>query len=75
VDAEARRPLIVRRERRIVMAQKIETKRGRCDEHGDVQAQRTMPAPSFPFLVYAVRRALAARKPYRCPECGQPAVV
>jgi len=24
----------------------------------------------FPFVVYAIRRAIAQRRPYLCPECG-----
>jgi DNA-directed RNA polymerase subunit RPC12/RpoP len=31
-----------------------------------------MPRPGFPFVVYALRRALAAKRPYRCPDCGTP---
>jgi hypothetical protein len=50
----------------------IETRAGTCPNHGTVQATRTVPRPSFPFVVYAVRRLLAARKPFRCPDCGSP---
>ncbi|HEX5247532.1 MAG TPA: hypothetical protein VFW41_10430 [Gaiellaceae bacterium] len=50
----------------------VETRAGTCPVHGTVQATRTMPRPGFPFVVYAVRRLLAARRPYRCPDCGTP---
>lgn len=49
---------------------KVETRTGTCPTHGTVQATRTMPSPGFPFVVYAVRRLLAGRRPYRCPDCG-----
>ena len=29
------------------------------------------PKPGWPYLVYAVRRLLASRRPYRCPTCGE----
>lgn len=48
----------------------VETRTGTCPTHGTVQATRTMPRPGFPFVVYAVRRMLAGRRPYRCPDCG-----
>lgn len=48
----------------------VETRTGTCPTHGTVQATRTMPRPGFPFVVYAIRRLLAGRKPYRCPDCG-----
>jgi hypothetical protein len=51
-------------------ANTIETRRAHCPVHGDVEAQRVLPAVQFPFVYYAVKRALAARKPYQCPECG-----
>jgi hypothetical protein len=49
---------------------RTETHVGECPDHGRVTATRTMPAPGFPYLVYLVRRALASRRPYRCPQCG-----
>ena len=52
------------------MADEIQTRRAHCPSHGEVDAERTVPRMQFPFIVYAVRRALASRKPYRCPECG-----
>ena len=57
------------------MAEQIQTRRGTCAKHGAVDAERAVPRPSFPFFVYAVRRALASRRPFRCPECGAPASV
>jgi len=52
------------------MATETETMTGRCDQHGTVQASREIPGMGFPFVYFAVARALARRKPYRCPECG-----
>jgi len=26
----------------------------------------------FPFIVYAIWRAIASRRPFRCPDCGAP---
>lgn len=43
---------------------------GRCPNHGIVQATKDVPAVSFPFVVYGVRRARAALAPARCPQCG-----
>jgi hypothetical protein len=54
------------------MANEVQTQRGTCPTHGDVEATRTLPRPSFPFVVYAIRRSLAQRRPYRCPDCGSP---
>jgi hypothetical protein len=54
------------------MATKTESRYGQCPTHGQVSGTREVPGPSFPFLVYAVRRARARREPFRCPECGSP---
>ena len=54
------------------MATETQTKSGTCPTHGSVEATREMPRPSFPFVVYAIRKTLASRRPYRCPSCGQP---
>jgi hypothetical protein len=54
------------------MSDTIETRSANCPSHGVVTAERRLPRPGFPFIVYAIRRALATRRPYRCPECGQP---
>jgi hypothetical protein len=54
------------------MATEVQTQSGSCATHGTVEATREMPRPHFPFVVYGVRRALAARRPFRCPTCGAP---
>jgi hypothetical protein len=53
------------------MANEVQTKTGQCPTHGKVEATREVPRPSFPFVVYAVRRWLATRRPYKCPTCGE----
>jgi hypothetical protein len=45
---------------------------GLCPVHGRVTGVKELPSPSFPFAVYAVRRARAAPGQYRCSECAQP---
>ena len=57
------------------MATQVETRTGSCASHGQVQATREMPKPGFPYAVYLVRRALAAKRPFRCPTCGEPVTV
>jgi len=52
------------------MATEVQTRTGRCAAHGTVEATRQVPKPGFPFVVYATWRAVAQRRPYRCPECG-----
>ena len=47
-----------------------ETTTARCATHGLVQATKEIPAMGFPFVVYAARRYLARRRPFRCPTCG-----
>ncbi len=54
------------------MASETQTRNGNCPTHGAVAATREMPKPSFPFFVFAVRRLIAGRRPYRCPTCGSP---
>ena len=54
------------------MAIEVQTQSGHCATHGTVDATREVPRPHFPFFVYAVRRLVAARRPYRCPTCGAP---
>ena len=53
------------------MATEIQTQNGRCAVHGSVEATREIPKAGFPFVVYAVRRAIAQRRPFLCPECGE----
>jgi hypothetical protein len=52
------------------MAKEVQTQAGRCSAHGIVQATREVPEMGFPFVVYAIRRAAAQRRPFLCPECG-----
>lgn len=52
------------------MANETQVRTGRCETHGTVEGSREIPRPTFPYLVYAVRRWLATRQPFRCPECG-----
>jgi hypothetical protein len=51
------------------MAREIQNQAGRCATHGTVQATREIPRMGFPFVVYAIWRAVARRRPFRCPEC------
>jgi hypothetical protein len=57
------------------MAPQVETRAGVCASHGQVTATREMPKPGFPFVVYLARRAMAARRPFHCPTCGEPVTV
>ena len=52
------------------MATEIQTQAGQCSTHGTVQATRENPQMGFPYVVYAIRRAVAQRRSYLCPECG-----
>jgi hypothetical protein len=54
------------------MATETQIAIGDCPTHGEVQATRDIPRMAFPPLITAVRRALARRRPYRCPTCGTP---
>jgi hypothetical protein len=38
--------------------------------HGTVEATREVPETGFPFVVFAVWRAVAQRRAFLCPECG-----
>jgi hypothetical protein len=53
------------------MAEEVQTQAGRCSMHGTVQATREVPQTGFPYVVYAIRRAVAQRRPFLCPECGE----
>ncbi len=55
------------------MSDQTQTRPGTCPSHGIVEAERRMPRPAWPFALYAIRRLLAARRPYRCPDCNAPA--
>jgi hypothetical protein len=50
----------------------VETRTGTCPTHGGVEGTRDMPQPGFPFILYLFRRAMAGRRPFRCPTCGAP---
>ena len=52
------------------MATENQTQAGQCSTHGTVQATREIPQMGFPYDVYAIRRAVAQRRSYLCPECG-----
>jgi hypothetical protein len=42
--------------------------------HGSTPASKRVmaqiPTMGFPFIVFAVWRAIAKRRPFRCPDCG-----
>jgi hypothetical protein len=48
----------------------LKTVSGRCPNHGIVQGTKSIPKVSFPFIVYGVRRAMAAMQSAVCPQCG-----
>ena len=52
------------------MPKEVQTQAGRCTTHGTVQATREIPHIGFPYIVHAIRRAAAQRRPYLCPQCG-----
>ncbi|HEV2372077.1 MAG TPA: hypothetical protein VGS19_07910 [Streptosporangiaceae bacterium] len=52
------------------MAKELQTQTAQCENHGTVEATREIPKMGFPFIVFAVWRSIAARKPFHCPECG-----
>jgi hypothetical protein len=52
------------------MATETQTTTGNCPTHGTVEAVREIPRVTFPPLITAALRALAKRRPYRCPTCG-----
>jgi hypothetical protein len=54
------------------MAVEVEMRPGHCKTHGEVQATREVPRLQFPYVVNAMRRYLAKRRPFRCPTCGAP---
>jgi hypothetical protein len=57
------------------MAKEVETRSGRCATHGTVEATREIPKMGFPFVYFAIARAVARRRPYRCPDCGSPVTI
>jgi hypothetical protein len=52
------------------MAKEVQAQAGRCATHGKVEATREVPEMAFPFVVYAIWRSVAQRRPFLCPECG-----
>jgi len=52
------------------MPTETQTSIGDCPTHGEVEAIRELPRIAFPPLISAVRRAIAHRRPFRCPTCG-----
>jgi len=52
------------------MSPEVQTQSGSCPTHGTVTATREIPEIKFPFAYYAAVRALARRRPFRCPQCG-----
>jgi hypothetical protein len=54
------------------MAKETETQTAQCPAHGEVAATREIPTMGFPFVYFAIARAFARRRPFRCPQCGEP---
>ena len=54
------------------MAKEVQTQAGRCATHGTVEATREVPKTGFPFIVYAIWRAAAQRRPFLCQNAEQP---
>jgi hypothetical protein len=54
------------------MANEVETRHGQCSVHGEVEATWEIPKMNFPLIYFAITRAMARRRPYRCPDCGEP---
>ncbi|MGO9874356.1 MAG: ABC transporter ATP-binding protein [Acidimicrobiia bacterium] len=52
------------------MTRSEQTALGSCAVHGPVVGVKKALQPSFPMVVYAVRRAAVRLGPFRCPECG-----
>ncbi|HXQ18420.1 MAG TPA: hypothetical protein VN781_02220 [Acidimicrobiales bacterium] len=51
------------------MATETQTKTGRCETHGTVEATREVPRIQFPFIYYGLLRFLARGRPFHCPTC------
>jgi hypothetical protein len=52
------------------VANQTETALGDCPTHGEVEGTRDIPRITFPPIYTAIRRAIAKRRPFRCPVCG-----
>jgi hypothetical protein len=48
----------------------MQTRPGKCENHGTVDGVRKMPRLVFPFIVTGVSRLIAMTRPFRCPQCG-----
>ena len=57
------------------MSTQMQTRAGNCARHGRVVGAREIPDMGFPFVYYAIVRAIARRRPFRCPGCDQPVTV
>jgi hypothetical protein len=38
-------------------------------------AAREIPKVGFPFVYFAITRAIARRRPFNCPDCGKPVTI
>ena len=52
------------------MTTETQTTIGDCPTHGEVEAVRELPRVTFPPMINSIRRAIAKRRPFRCPTCG-----
>ena len=52
------------------MVSEIQRAIGDCPTHGEIEATRELPRITFPPIIATMRRAIAKRRPYRCPTCG-----
>jgi hypothetical protein len=48
----------------------VQTRPGRCENHGAVEGTRKMPRLLFPFIITGILRLIAMTRPFRCPHCG-----
>ncbi len=48
----------------------VQTRPGRCENHGAVDGTRKMPRLLFPFIITGALRLIAMTRPFRCPHCG-----
>jgi hypothetical protein len=56
----------------VIVASEVEFRAGHCPAHGDVEVTREIPEMGFPFIYFAIARAMARRKLFQCPDCGEP---
>jgi hypothetical protein len=47
-----------------------QTRLGRCETHGLVEATGKMPGLIVPFIITGALRLVALTGPFRCPRCG-----